>query len=149
MADANTPAVWGADSYALVNAPGQPFNGRAGLLVVSIDPTTGKATAPGGTPGLPTLTPAAQNLTNVSQTIKSSAGSLVGWYLYNPNTTPAYITLTGAAVPFTLTLPPGGAANTLGAGGIGFAATLSAIAWANAAGNSALAAPCTCSWFYA
>jgi hypothetical protein len=89
------------------------------------------------------------NLLGVPQTIKSGAGALGGWYLFNPNVATAYIGVTSAGtLLFTIALPPGGAANVLSAGGITVPGAIAALATTTVGGATALAQGCVCSWFY-
>ncbi len=87
-------------------------------------------------------------LTNTAQVIKASAGSLKGYYLYNPNATAQYVQFyntaaasvtVGTTTPlFTLTIPATSAANLwMQPGGIAFGTAMSWAATSTAAGNGA------------
>jgi hypothetical protein len=86
-------------------------------------------------------------LTNSAQEIKGSAGSLKGWYIYNPNTSVAYVPVyntaaagvtVGTTTPlFVIAVPPGSATNVSYHGGIAFGTAISWAATSTAAGNGA------------
>ena len=86
-------------------------------------------------------------LTNTAQAIKASAGSLVGYFIYNPNSAAVFVQFyntasgsvtVGTTSPlFMLTIPPFGAANLWMPGGIAFATAMSWAATSTAGGNSA------------
>lgn len=87
-------------------------------------------------------------LTNSAQSVKGSAGSLKGWYCYNPNTSAQFVqfynTASGSVTVgttnplFMLTIPAGSAANLwLQPGGIAFGTAISIAATSTAGGNGA------------
>ncbi len=84
-------------------------------------------------------------LTNSKQTIKSSAGVLGGWYIYNPNTTASYVIIyntdtvtVGTTNPqLVLCIPPGAAANIEMTHGINFSTAISCAATTTGGGNGA------------
>jgi hypothetical protein len=98
-------------------------------------------------------------LTNTAQVIKATAGSLGGWFVYNPNTTAAYIQLYNTAAAsvtvgttnplFMITIPPGSASNVEYTQGIAFSnAGWSAAATSTAGGNGALTTALDVTFFY-
>jgi hypothetical protein len=86
-------------------------------------------------------------LTSTVQAIKASAGSLKGWYIYNPNTAAAFVqfynTASGSVTVgttnplFMVTVPPGSATNVAFPGGIAFGTAMSWAATSTAGGNGA------------
>lgn len=88
-------------------------------------------------------------LTNTAQVIKSSAGALGGWYIYNPNTVAAWLILyntaaasvtVGTTAPkMVIGIPAGSAANVEFSKGIPFtnAGWSAAAVMTSAAGNTA------------
>lgn len=87
-------------------------------------------------------------LTNSAQSVKGSAGSLKGWYIYNPNTSAQFVqffnTASGSVTVgttnplFMLTIPAGSAANLwMQPGGIAFSTAISIAATSTAGGNGA------------
>lgn len=98
-------------------------------------------------------------LTNSAQAIKASAGSLGGWFIYNPNSVAAYVQLYNTAAAsvtvgttnplFMITIPPGSAANAEFSMGIAFSnAGWSAAATSTAGGNGALTTALDAVFFY-
>lgn len=87
-------------------------------------------------------------LTNSAQAIKASAGSLVGYFIYNANSQVAYVQFyntaqgsvtVGTTNPlFMLAIPPSSAANLWMVGGIAFGTAMSWAATSTAGGNGAL-----------
>lgn len=87
-------------------------------------------------------------LTSTAQAIKASAGSLKGYYIYNPNSTAQFVqfynTASGSVTVgttnplFMLTIPPTAAANLwMQPGGIAFGTAMSWAATSTAGGNGA------------
>jgi hypothetical protein len=86
-------------------------------------------------------------LTNGAQAIKASAGKLGGWYIYNPNSSPAYVviynvasgsvTVGTTAAKMILAIPATSAANLEMANGVTFDTAISAAATTTATGNTA------------
>jgi hypothetical protein len=86
-------------------------------------------------------------LTNTAQQLKSSAGKVGGWFIYNPNSAVAYVILynslsanvtVGTTTPLmVLPIPPLTAANLEMVHGINFSTAISAAATSTAAGNGA------------
>jgi hypothetical protein len=86
-------------------------------------------------------------LTNAYQSLKTSAGSLVGYYIYNPNATAVYVQFwnaltanvtVGTTTPlFMLTIPAASAANLWMAGGVAFGTAIGWSATSTAGGNGA------------
>lgn len=134
-------------------------------LVIPISDNSGSLTvdAPLATPAFVTVTPnttggwAIANmtsgdtftaLTSTAQVIKASAGTLGGWYIYNPNVTPAYVNIyniaaasvtVGTSTPaLNLCIPATSAANIEFTNGITFSnAGWSASATTTGGGNTA------------
>jgi hypothetical protein len=86
-------------------------------------------------------------LTSTAQVIKASAGILMGYYIYNPNSTAQFVQLYNTAAAsvtvgttnplFMLTIPAGSAANLWTPGGITFGTAMSWAATSTAGGNGA------------
>jgi hypothetical protein len=86
-------------------------------------------------------------LTSTAQAIKSGAGKLKGYYIYNPNATAAYVPFynvaqasvtVGTTNPlFMLTIPPASAANLWMESGVNFSTAMSWSATSTAGGNGA------------
>lgn len=86
-------------------------------------------------------------LTNSAQVIKASAGQVYGWYIYNPNSSAAYVVLydiaaasvtVGTSTPkMVLCIPATAAANLSGTHGIAFATAISIAAATTGGGNTA------------
>lgn len=87
-------------------------------------------------------------LTNSAQAIKAAAGKLLGYYIYNPNTTAQFVQFYNTAAGsvtvgttnplFMLTIPPQSAANLwMQPGGITFGTAMSWAATSSAGGNGA------------
>lgn len=98
-------------------------------------------------------------LTNTAQAIKSSAGQLYGWYIYNPNATAQFVQLyntaqgsvtVGTTNPlFMLTIPATSAANVEFTNGITFSnAGWSCAATSTAGGNGAPTSALDAVFFY-
>jgi hypothetical protein len=99
-------------------------------------------------------------LTNSAQAIKGAAGVLYGYYLFNPNSTTAYVVFyntasgsvtVGTTNPlFVIAVPPTAAANLwMQPGGITFGTAMSWAATSTAAGNGAPATALDCVAWYA
>lgn len=86
-------------------------------------------------------------LTSTAQAIKASAGTLVGYYIYNPNSSAQFVQFyntaqgsvtVGTTNPlFMLTIPAASAANLWMPGGIAFGTAMSWSATSTAGGNGA------------
>jgi hypothetical protein len=86
-------------------------------------------------------------LTSTAQTIKGSAGKLMGYYVYNPNTAAVFVqfynTASGSVTVgttnplFMLTIPSSSAANLALPFGINFGTAMSWAATSTAGGNGA------------
>ena len=86
-------------------------------------------------------------LTNSAQAVKASAGQLGGWYIFNPNSSTAYVVIwnlgTGSitvgttAAKMILPVPAGSAANLEIVNGIEFDTAISVAATTTATGNTA------------
>lgn len=97
-------------------------------------------------------------LTNTAQAIKASAGTLGGWYVYNPNATAQFVQLyntasgsvtVGTTNPlFMLTIPATSAANIEFGNGINFATAMSCSATSTAGGNGAPSTALDAVFFY-
>lgn len=101
------------------------------------------------------------DLDETEEDVKTSAGQLFGWYMYNKRTTAVYVKLynataanvtVGTTTPFlTIPLPPGAAANVLGETGIPFSTAITAAATTGVA-DSDTGAPAAndvvCNLFY-
>lgn len=97
-------------------------------------------------------------LTNTAQAIKASAGTLVGYYIYNPNNSVAYVqfyntasgsVVIGTTAPlFMLTIPAASAANLWMPGGVTFGTAMSWSACSTAAAGGALTTACDAVCWY-
>lgn len=97
-------------------------------------------------------------LTATATAIKAAAGTIGGWYLYNPNSTVVYVQLfdaaTGAvtlgstAPVAALGIPAGSAANVVSAAGINFTTAITVAATTTATGSTAPASALVASFFY-
>jgi len=86
-------------------------------------------------------------LTATAQAIKASAGTLRGWYIYNPNTAAVFVQFynagtgsvtVGTTAPlFMITVPPGSATNVAWPDGIQFSTAITWAATSTAAGAGA------------
>jgi hypothetical protein len=106
---------------------------------------------PDGTVGSSTVNSTSSDggtaLTNTAQAIKASAGSLLGYYIYNPNSSAMFVQVyntasgsvtVGTTSPlFMLTIPAASAANLWMPGGIAFGTAMSWSATSTAGGNGA------------
>lgn len=117
---------------------------EAGALWVSVTPS-----ANGGASTMnASSSDGATALTNAAQAIKASAGSLKGYYIYNPNASAAFVQFyntasggvtVGTTNPlFMLTIPASSAANLWMPDGIKFDTAMSWSAVSTAGGNGAL-----------
>jgi hypothetical protein len=108
----------------------------------------GVRTSGGATAKNSTSSDGSTALTNSAQQIKDTAGQLYGWYIYNPNSTAAFVQFyntddasvtVGTTEPLIMfTIPPGAAANQSVPMGITFGTGLSWAATSTAGGNGAL-----------
>ncbi len=97
-------------------------------------------------------------LTNTAQAIKASAGKLGGWYIYNPNSSAAYVPIynvasgsvtVGTTNPLmVLCIPATSAANLEMVNGITFDTAISAAAATTGAGNTAPSTALDANFFY-
>lgn len=97
-------------------------------------------------------------LTNAAQAIKASAGTLGGWYIYNPNAAVAYVAIynvasgsvtVGTTNPqMVLGIPAGSAANIEFGNGINFSTAISVAAATTTGGNSANASAVEANFYY-
>jgi hypothetical protein len=86
-------------------------------------------------------------LTSTAQAIKGSAGTLTGYFIYNPNAAAVFVQFyntaqgsvtVGTTAPlFMLTVPPASAANLWMPGGVAFGTAMSWSATSTAGGNGA------------
>ena len=106
------------------------------------------ASATGGvTPINSTSSDGGTALTSTAQVIKASAGTLQGWYIFNPNVAAQYVQFYNTAAAsvtvgttnplFMLTIPAGSAANLSLTAGIAFGTAMSWSATSTAGGNGA------------
>lgn len=97
-------------------------------------------------------------LTNTAQAIKATAGKLGGWYIYNPNSSAAYVPIYNVAAAsvtvgttnpqMVLTIPASSAANLEMVNGIAFDTAISVAAATTAAGNGAPTSALEANFFY-
>lgn len=97
-------------------------------------------------------------LTNTAQAVKASAGTLGGWYIYNPNATATYVIIyntaqgsvtVGTTNPqMVLCIPPTSAANVEFGNGINFTTAISVAATTTGGGNSAPSTALESNFYY-
>lgn len=97
-------------------------------------------------------------LTNTAQAIKASAGKLGGWYIYNPNSSAAYVNIyniaqgsvtVGTSTPkLNLCIPATSAANLEMVNGITFDTAISVSATTTGGGNTAPATALEANFWY-
>lgn len=143
----------GADGVA-ADAPGDGTDG----LLVNLG-TNNDVTVTSGTVGLVPATSGGLSvgnftsgdtytaLTATAQVVKGSAGQVYGWYIYNPNTTVAYVMIyniaaasvtVGTSTPIlVIAVPAGGGTNISFEMGIPFATAISIAAATTGGGNTA------------
>jgi hypothetical protein len=104
----------------------------------------GLSLAPATSGGLSTATATA--LSNTAVAVKTTAGQVYGWYIYNPNASVIFVqfynTTTGSTIVGTnvlnpIGIPPGGASNIVAAFGIAFSTAISVAACTTAGGTTA------------
>ncbi len=138
------------------NASGaSAVNVQDGGNSLTVDGTVTVQAAAVATGGASKVKYAAQ--TTTVQTVKGSAGKLLGWYLYNPNSSVAYVqifdvsgavTLGTTAPDLTLGIPAGSAANLMDAVGLDFANAIKIACTTTATGSSAPSTGLDCNFFY-
>lgn len=97
-------------------------------------------------------------LTSTAQAVKASAGTLGGWYIYNPNTTAIYVVIyntaqgsvtVGTTNPqIVLPIPALSAANQEFSNGINFTTAMAVAATTTGGGNTAPTTALECNLFY-
>lgn len=97
-------------------------------------------------------------LTNTAQAVKASAGTLGGWYIYNPNATAAYViiynTASGSVTVGTtnpqmvLCIPATSAANVEFGNGINFTTAIAVAATTTGGGNTAPTTALEANFYY-
>lgn len=97
-------------------------------------------------------------LTNTAQAVKASAGTLGGWYIYNPNATAAYVIIynvasgsvtVGTTNPqMVLAIPATSAANVEFGNGINFTTAIAVAATTTGGGNAAPTTALEANFYY-
>ena len=136
------------------------LRGIVKLLAAVIDTATGRLTCrvqAGATGGWSKVKYAAQK--DTVQTVKGTQASLGGWYIWNPNSSVAYVQLFDVASATTVTLgttvpdvilgiPPQSAANLIDSLGVNFALGLKLACTTTATGSTAPTTGLDLSVFY-
>jgi len=125
-------------SYNPQNSNGQKTGANSSPVVIASDQSAVQVSlTPSTLIGSSSTTGWANSLLqSPAQAIKATAGTIQGWYIYNPNSTTAYINFySGGTFQFCLGIPPLGGANASFPQGIyiGGAITASASTSANGA----------------
>lgn len=150
-----------ADAAVVTDASGSisaKIRGLVKLLAEKISVYLSPSTSGGLSSFAASAAPSGTILQNTPRAVKSGAGQLYGWYIYNPESAVSFVHFWDAAVgsvtvgstapKFTLPIPAGGAANVLGPHGIPFATAITVAATTTAGGSTSPATGVTLTAFY-